>query len=137
MNKTILSILVLASFSYGVEPSVALKSYMLELQNQAKILNPNFLNFDAKIGKDIFFQKQIVDGKEISCTTCHTKNLGSQGLNSKTNKIIDPLSPSVNRLRLTDVKEIKKWLKRNFNDVYKREGTAQEKGNVLAFILKN
>ncbi len=35
------------------------------------------------------------------------------------------------------MKEMKKWLRRNFNDVYKREGTAQEKGDVLLFISKN
>jgi hypothetical protein len=45
-------------------------------------------------------------------------------------------APSANPKSLTDVAEIKKWLKRNFNDVYGREGTAKEKGDVLTFLLK-
>jgi len=36
---------------------------------------------------------------------------------------------------LTSVKEVEKWLRRNFNDVYNREGTAQEKGDVLLYIM--
>ncbi|RAZ53054.1 DUF1924 domain-containing protein, partial [Campylobacter hyointestinalis] len=30
----------------------------------------------------------------------------------------------------------KKWLKRNFKDVYLREGTAIEKGDVLYYLIK-
>ncbi|MGC6761826.1 DUF1924 domain-containing protein, partial [Escherichia coli] len=33
--------------------------------------------------------------------------------------------------RFTNKAEIEKWLKRNFNDVYNREGTALEKGDVI------
>lgn len=50
-------------------------------------------------------------------------------------KKIEPLSTKANPSRLTDVKKVQKWLKRNFNDVYNRVGTAQEKGDVLVYIL--
>ena len=46
-----------------------------------------------------------------------------------------PLAPSVNKARLSDVKEVKKWLKRNFKDVFLREGTAEQKGDVLYYIM--
>jgi hypothetical protein len=49
-------------------------------------------------------------------------------------KPVDPLAPSVNRKRLTDVQEVEKWLLRNFKQVYNREGTAREKGDALVFI---
>jgi hypothetical protein len=49
-------------------------------------------------------------------------------------KTIDPLAPSVNQNSLTNVKKIKKWLLRNFKQVYGREGDAKEKGDVLMFI---
>jgi len=49
--------------------------------------------------------------------------------------VIEPLSPTTNPQRLTDVKEVTKWLRRNFKDVYNREGTATEKGDVLTYIL--
>jgi len=32
------------------------------------------------------------------------------------------------------VKNVKKWLRRNFNDVYTKQGTALQKGDVLYFI---
>ena len=51
-----------------------------------------------------------------------------------TNKSIEPLSPTKNTNRLTNVKDVEKWLKRNFKDVYNRVGTAQEKGDVLYYI---
>lgn len=73
--------------------------------------------------------------KELkSHVSCHTTNLRQNGKNSFTNKIIEPLSPNANKLRLTDVKDAQKWLKRNFNDVYIREGNAIEKGDVLYYI---
>lgn len=49
--------------------------------------------------------------------------------------MIEPLSPKANPTRLSETKTIEKWLRRNFNDVYIREGTAQEKGDVLTYIL--
>ena len=56
------------------------------------------------------------------------------GKNVFTNKLIEPLSPNKNSARLTNVKDVEKWLRRNFKDVYNREGTAQEKGDVLYYI---
>ena len=50
-------------------------------------------------------------------------------------KTIEPLSPKANPKRFTDIKEIEKWMKRNFNDVYNREGTALEKGDVTTYII--
>jgi cytochrome c peroxidase len=137
MNKIVLvsCLAVLPAFSY--EPSKALNDYLSELKIEAKKVNPNFKEFDATKGKDIFFTTNIVDGKKISCVSCHSDNLSKSGQNIKTNKVIDPLSPSANKSRLSEIKDMKKWLRRNFNDVYKREGTAQEKGDVLLFISKD
>jgi N-dimethylarginine dimethylaminohydrolase len=56
-------------------------------------------------------------------------------MNKHTNKVIEPLSPTTNPERLTEVKQVKKWLRRNFRDVYNREGTATEKGDVLTYII--
>ncbi len=137
MNNKVILVLLIASLSYGYEPSGVLKGYLEELKMEAKKENKGFKEFDSNRGKEIFFTKKTVDGKEISCVTCHSNNLRTSRINTKTNKVIEPLSPSVNKTRLTDLKEMKKWLKRNFKDVYKREGTAQEKGDVLTFIYKN
>jgi hypothetical protein len=112
--------------------------YMNELSKTAKAQNSSFSGFDAARGKEIFTSTHTgKQGKPMACTSCHTTNLAKSGKNSLTGKVIDPLSPRANPQRLTSTKEVTKWLKRNFMDVYAREGTAQEKGDVLTYIMKN
>ncbi|MCE5195413.1 MAG: DUF1924 domain-containing protein [Nitrospiraceae bacterium] len=113
-------------------------TYMQTLEKQAKQEDSSFKGFSAERGRKLFFEE--VSHKElgkISCATCHTNDLKKQGKNAKTGKIIEPLAPSVNKQSLTTVKNIEKWLKRNFKDVFNREGTAREKGDALLFINEN
>ena len=130
----ILSIISSVSFAYELHPNV--QNYLNSLEKQAKQDNPNFSSFDYARGESIFTTKHIgKKGKLISCTSCHTTNLNQNGENISTGKLIEPLSPSTNPQRFTKVKEVKKWLRRNFRDVYKREGTAKEKGDVITYII--
>ncbi|KIM11375.1 MAG: hypothetical protein KU37_07030 [Sulfuricurvum sp. PC08-66] len=92
------------------------------------------LPFDAARGEAIFDQKVEKEGEMINCRSCHGADLKAQAKNFKTGKLIEPLAPSANPERLTSQKEMKKWLKRNFKDVYSREGTPQEQGDVLVFL---
>lgn len=112
--------------------------YMNELSKTAKVENSSFTGFDATRGKEIFTSTHTgKQGKPMACTSCHTTDLANSGKNALTGKVIDPLSPHTNPQRLTSTKDVTKWLKRNFMDVYAREGTAQEKGDVLTYIMKN
>ncbi len=112
--------------------------FLKKLEIEAKKENPNFKGFSAKRGEKIFTSYHIgKKGKKVACISCHTKNLKSYGENIFTGKEIASLSPKANPKRLQDIKKVKKWLRRNFKDVYKREGTAQEKGDVLVYILNN
>lgn len=119
---------------FGAELNTQMKAYLDELRVQAKKENSAFVDFDAKRGEQIFFTKSSATGKEMSCTSCHKEDITQEGFNEKKNKKIKPLAPSVNPNRLTDVDEVSKWLKRNFNDVFGREGSAQEKGDVIMYI---
>lgn len=120
----------------GASPEVT--QYMKELESTAKAEDKAFGGFDAVRGKEIFTSTHIgKNGKPMACTSCHSTNIANPGKNSLTGKVIDPLSPRANPQRLTSTKEVNKWLKRNFMDVYAREGTAQEKGDVLSYIMKN
>jgi hypothetical protein len=111
---------------------------MNELSKTAKVENSTFSGFDATRGKEIFTSTHTgKQGKPMACTSCHTTDLANSGKNALTGKVIDPLSPRANPQRLTSTKDVTKWLKRNFMDVYAREGTAQEKGDVLTYIMKN
>ncbi len=119
---------------FGAELNSNMQSYLVTLKEQAKKENSEFMEFDAKRGEQLFFAKSSASGKEMSCTSCHKQDITQDGFSEKKNKKIKPLAPSVNQNRLTDVDEVQKWLKRNFNDVYAREGSAQEKGDVIMFI---
>ena len=136
MMKLLLASLVGVSLMQAQGLNPQMQEYMKSLSTQAKQDNPSFTEFDYARGEKIFTSEHIgKKGKAISCVTCHTTNLANNGLNESTNKVIEPLSPAANPQRFTEVKEVKKWLKRNFNDVYVREGTAQEKGDVITYII--
>lgn len=112
-----------------------LENYLKSLKKEVKAENPTFKDFSVARGKEIFFSKHIgKKGKEVSCVSCHTTNIRDIGENLFTGKTIKALSPAVNPKRLSNLKKMKKWLRRNFKDVYKREGTPLEKGDVLVFI---
>jgi len=132
MKSFILAIFVtLSAFAQSEE----VNEYIKALHREASNANPAFKEFNAKRGEIIFTSKHVgKEGKDISCVSCHGNNLSKQGENITTGKIIKPLSPATNPERLSSVKSVKKWLRRNFNDVYNREGTAQEKGDVLRYI---
>ena len=129
-------ILIITALVFNFGFSAVVDDYLSSLKQEVLQENPKFTGFDAKRGEEIFTSKHIgKKGKEIACTTCHTINLNNSGENTFTGKTIEPLSPKANPKRFTDVKEIEKWMKRNFNDVYNREGTALEKGDVITYII--
>lgn len=93
-------------------------------------------NFDAATAERQWTQS-VVDrktGEERRCSSCHTENLKSAGKHATTGKRIEPLAPSVNPKRLTDVEHIEKWFMRNCKWTLGRECTSQEKGNFLVMI---
>ena len=93
-------------------------------------------NFNAEQGKKNWTKEANGEGGEMmSCTKCHGDDLTKDGKHYKTGKIIKPMAPSANAERFTDAKKIEKWFKRNCNDVWSRECTAQEKGDILKFLM--
>ena len=75
------------------------------------------------------------DGSVRSCQTCHGTDLKSAGKHARTKKSIKPMAMSVMPSRYQDVKKIKKWLKRNCKWTLGRECSAQEKGDILTYLL--
>lgn len=88
--------------------------------------------FSASRGEQFF---KSTHGNDWSCATCHTQNPANAGKHAKTDKLIKPLAPSANSARFTDAAKVEKWFKRNCNDVLGRVCTAQEKGDVLTYLL--
>ena len=134
--KILASSLLCAVCAFGFELNAEMKAYIDELKKEAKEQNPSFVDFSAKNGEILFKTENIgKENKKLSCVSCHGSELRQKAQNIFTGKEIDPLAPSVNKARLSDVKEVKKWLKRNFKDVFLREGTAEQKGDVLYYIM--
>lgn len=134
--KILASTLLCAVCAFGFELNAEMKAYIDELKKEAKDQNPSFVDFSAKNGEILFKTENIgKENKKLSCVSCHGSDLRQKAQNIFTGKDIDPLAPSVNKARLSDAKEVKKWLKRNFKDVFLREGTAEQKGDVLYYIM--
>jgi hypothetical protein len=69
-----------------------------------------------------------------SCVTCHGRDLTKPGRHAVTNKVIEPLAPSVNPQRLTDQAKVEKWLLRNCRWTLGRECTPEEKADFVSYI---
>ena len=80
-----------------------------------------------------FFNAKL--GKEWSCASCHENPPNHDTKHIVTGKVIKPLAPAANPERFTDVAKVDKWFKRNCNDVLSRECTAQEKADVLSWLM--
>jgi hypothetical protein len=92
--------------------------------------------FDAAAGKALW-DKSYPDarsGEVRRCAACHTTDLRQPGKHAQTGKVIEPMAPSVNPQRFTDIKFMEKWFLRNCKWTLGRECTPQEKGNVLMFL---
>ena len=101
-------------------------------ETAARASTPGFSGFSAERGRQFF---GATHGSEWSCASCHTTSPVATGKHAKTGKEIAPLAPAVNPQRFADTAKVEKWFKRNCNDVLGRVCTAQEKGDVLAYLM--
>lgn len=110
-----------SGLAHATTPQEILKSY----ESQSSKASP------AK-GEQFFNAKH---GKEWSCASCHENPPNHETKHIVTGKVIKPLSPNANPVRFTDEAKVDKWFKRNCNDVLGRECTAQEKADVLSWLM--
>lgn len=86
----------------------------------------------ADRGQALFTQRH---GGEWSCASCHGTPPTAQGKHASTGKVIAPLAPAFNAKAFTDTAKTDKWFRRNCKDVLSRECSAQEKADVLAYLI--
>ena len=108
------------------------QDFLATFAAQAKSDDSSFTGFDVSRGEQFF--KSRHDG-DWSCSSCHTDNPTAAGKHAVTKKDLEPLAPSANLERFTKTAKVEKWFKRNCKDVLKRECSAQEKGDVLVYLL--
>ena len=119
---------LLAIFSLGFCAAV----YAVTPQDFLKTYESQSGKASASRGEQFFNTKH---GKEWSCASCHENPPNHETKHIVTGKVIKPLAPSSNPARFTDEAKVDKWFKRNCNDVLGRECTAQEKADVIAWLI--
>jgi len=102
-------------------PQDLLKSYEVQSGKASSVRGEQF--FNAK------------HGKEWSCASCHDNPPNHDTKHIVTGKVIKPLAPSANPARFTDDAKVEKWFKRNCNDVLGKDCSAQEKADVLSWLM--
>ncbi len=129
MNKELRVLRVLAvalslglgGLAHAAAPQDLLKTYEAQSGKASPARGEQF--FNAK------------HGKEWSCASCHESPPNHDTKHIVTGKVIKPLSPNANPARFTDEAKADKWFKRNCNDVLGRDCSAQEKADVLAWLM--
>ncbi|MBC8211881.1 MAG: DUF1924 domain-containing protein [Gammaproteobacteria bacterium] len=92
--------------------------------------------FSASSGEALW-KNDFVDSKSAetrNCGSCHGADLARAGKHNTTGKTIEPMARSVNPERYSDTRKIEKWFLRNCKWTLGRECSAQEKGDVLAYL---
>ena len=109
-----------------------MKKYLAEVKQE----KPGFAGFDAGKGEKIYFSERdhSENGESRSCALCHGDDPGSIGQHVTSGKTIEPLTPAANAERLTDVKKIEKWFRRNCKWTLERTCTTEEKGHFIKFL---
>jgi hypothetical protein len=120
----------------GSVPIRASATSPLELQAgfeaAARSSAQGFAGFSAGRGERFFKARH---GDEWTCASCHTENPLGPGRHARTGKTMAALAPSANAKRFSDAGRVEKWFRRNCNDVLGRPCTAQEKGDVLEYLM--
>lgn len=130
--KLLTTIIVVTPFSAVYAASPAVDKLMKSYQSQGAVIG------NAQTGEKLWNKTYV--GKapftSRSCNGCHTTNLKNSGEHVRTGKNLKPLAPSTNSKSLASEKKIKKWFKRNCKWTVGRECSAQEKSDILSFILQ-
>ena len=132
--KSMASLLLAGSLAMqGVSAYAATPAeFQKTLETEARASAPGFSGFSAARGQQFF---NSTHGNDWSCSSCHTSNPRQPGKHASTGKAIAPMAPAANPARFTNAAKVNKWFRRNCKDVLGRVCTAQEKGDVLAYLM--
>lgn len=119
--------------SAGIVHAETPADFLKAFETQARGENPAFQGFSATRGERFF--RTVQPDSRLSCASCHTDDPRAEGRHAKTDKRIAPLAPAANAERFSRADKVEKWFRRNCNDVLGRVCSAQEKGDVLAWLM--
>jgi len=128
LSASVLLVAVAAAPATAATPNDMLARF----EAQARGTDRSFAGFSTERGARLFTAAPQGDW---SCASCHGNPPSQTGRHAKTGKSIAPLAPAANPERFTDAAKVEKWFARNCRDVLGRECTAQEKGDITAYVL--
>jgi hypothetical protein len=131
--SALLAILGFISFSAYADvtsATQAAKNYGIYAKNQ----NPDS-KLSAEAGRAFYTKKIVVDGKDLSCSACHTDNPANKGKHNETGNVIQPMAPSANPKRFADLNKSEKGFTKHCRDLYKHDCSAQDKGDFVTYLL--
>ena len=114
----------MSAAAYAATPAELLAGYVAQAGASAnpergeKLFNTNF-------GKDL----------GLSCSSCHGAVPTKASRHAISEKRIEPLAPGFNDQRFTDRPKVEGWFRINCKDVMARECTAQDKADILAWLM--
>lgn len=82
-----------------------------------------------------FFTAKHKGGVFDSCASCHTADPTKRGRDEVGEKPIPALAPAVTKKNFTDPARVEHLFRLNCKDVLARECTAQEKADVVAWLI--
>jgi Domain of unknown function (DUF1924) len=88
----------------------------------------------AERGAKLFASKNK-GGAFDSCTDCHTDQPTQKGRDQAAEKPLAPLAPAANPRRLTDAVKVENAFRLNCKDTLNRECTAQEKADIISWLI--
>jgi hypothetical protein len=135
LNIVLATLLGLAAFSAQADVTNAEK-LAHKYSSIAKSVNPEYAGASAADGKFFYNRKiKLANGKETSCSSCHTANPADAGKHIVTGKAIKPLSPVVNAKRFTDIDKVEDQFTQHCNDIIGSDCSAKEKADYITYVM--
>jgi hypothetical protein len=148
-----LAALAIAWAAHGAQPGALLDQYA----EQARAADPSFERFSAERGAAFYVRRhQVEEMGSVSCASCHQSDprKTSQAHHDQipcrachvvftrqpeghrpTRRELPPLAPSANPERFTNEWRTEYWFGYNCKLLLGRECTAQEKGDLITWLL--
>jgi len=136
MKKFYSALLVLLGcFSLSAQADVrTAEQFAKEYGAHAKQLDPKS-TLTVEAGRAFYTKKVVIDGKDLSCSACHTDNPANVGKHNESGKDIKPLAPSANPARFADRNKAEKGFTKHCRDLYKHDCSAQDKGDFVTYLI--
>lgn len=122
-----------ASFSAQADANFAAQAAQ-DYTAYAQRLDTKFMP-SADDGRAFYTKKVEVNGKDLSCSACHTDSPANTGKHNETGRAIKPLAPSVNPKRFSNRNKSEMAFSKHCRDLYGKDCAPGDKANYVTYLL--